>query len=509
MKKNLVTSAVILICAGLITRILGFVYRIYMSGIIGAEGMGLYQLVLPVYTLAWSITCSGFTTTISKLTSAQKAKGRYGNMLRFLSLAIIITTTLGIILGIIIYSFSDIIASQIFNEPRIELSLKILGFGVPFMAAGSCIRGYFYGLHDSLIPAISQVLEQVARMFVIYILSYYLLSLGLEVAVAAAVVGIVVGEILSFLYVAFAFKDYNKKGVVPQYSYTVKKSLGMLIALSVPLSLSRVTGSLLSTVENILIPRRLMVYGMSHTEALAEFGKLTGMAMPLIQLPSVILVALSISLVPAISEALELNNYKTINNTVSKTMTFSMVIGIGAAGGFIIFANVIGQIIYSQDIAFMLMYLGLLSPFLYTNMLLTGILNGLGQQLFIFRNSLIASVISISFVYFLVPHVGVYGFILGWFVSLLCLSIINIKKIRQVAKIKIEGSTWFFKPIISVAAAMVFISTIKSGTINMLGLTWGTGFAMTIMGLVYFGFIFLTGCLEINDVKNLLGRGGK
>ena len=502
MRKNLVTSALILILAGLITRILGFVYRIYMSNIIGSMGMGLYQLVVPVYALAWSLTCSGFTTTISKLTSAEKAKGESGNIRRFLSNAIIITAILGVVVGSCIYFFSGVIANHIFNEPRIHLSLQVLAFGIPFMAVGSCIRGYFYGLHDSLIPAISQVLEQIVRLFVVYVVANAFLHMGIEIAVAAAVVGIVVGEIISFIYVFLAYRDYNKK-IPTRFSYSKRRSITMLVAMSVPLSLSRVTGSLLSTLENILIPRQLMAYGLTQSEALSEFGKLTGMAIPLIQLPSVVLVALSISLVPAISEAMELKNYKKINSTVSKTMVFAMVIGIGAAGGFVVFADTLGRLIYSQDISFMLMYLGLLSPFLYANMLLTGVLNGLGQQLFIFRNSLLSSLISISAIYFLVPVIGVYGFISGWFVSLFSLSIINIGRIRNIARLGIDINTWFLKPLLSVVASMVVLNFFKDWALETMGLLFGTVVSIALMGSIYMGCIVLTGCLQTKDFKVL------
>lgn len=508
MKKNLVTSAVILIIAGLITRVLGFVYRIYMSSIVGSMGMGLYQLVMPVYTLAWSLTCSGFTTSISKLTSSEKAKGQRGNIRQFLFLAILTTAGLGVLVGYIVYSFAGTISNNIFNEPRIEMSLQVLAFAIPFMAVGSCIRGYFYGLHDSLIPAISQVFEQIIRIFTVYVASNLVLHQGIEVAVAAAVVGIVIGEIISFLYVFLAYKDYNsKKGKMRglKTTYSLKQSFMILIAMSVPLSLSRVTGSLLSTLENILIPRRLIVYGLTQAEALSEFGKLTGMAIPLIQLPSVVLVALSITLVPAISEALEVKNYKKINTTVNKTMVFAMIVGIGTAGGFIVFSDILGQIIYSQDISFMLMYLGLLSPFLYTNMLLTGVLNGLGQQLFIFRNSLISSCISITSIYFLVPIIGVYGFIFGWFTSLFTMSIINILKIKNTAKLRIDFSNWFLKPTLCVSVAMIVPSLIKYWSINNMGMLVGTIFAIMLMASIYILLIIMTGCVSLKDFYILKG----
>ena len=522
MKKNIVTSSLILIISGLITRILGFVYRIYMSNIIGSMGMGLYQLVIPIYTLVWSITCSGFNTTISKLTSAEKAKGQYGNIRRFLIQAIAITTGLSLIIALFMFLFAEFIANTIFDEPRITLSIQVLAVAIPFMAVGSSIRGYFYGLQDALIPAISQVLEQVIRLFVVYIVATGFMGMGIEVTIAAMMVGVLAGEFVACIYVFLAYKDYNPNGskskrlksksrklkkrsrklnLSNSESYTSKESLYTLIAMSVPLTLSRTTGSLLSTLENILIPQRLMIFGMTQSEALSEFGKLTGMAMPLIQLPSVVLIALSISLVPAISEALAMKNYSQINNTVAKTMIFSMVVGVGGSAVFITFSDVLGELIYSQDIAFMLVYLGLLSPFLYANSLLTAILNGLGLQLFIFRNSLISSIISISFIYFLVPLIGIYGFISGWFTSLLLLCIINIWKIKRTADIDLDIINWFLKPTLCAFLSVIAIRLIKNWFIETIGVLPATIILIIIMGVIYLCMTILSGSLKLSDLN--------
>ena len=534
LKKNMFTSSIILIVSGLVTRILGFVYRIYMSNIIGSMGMGLYQLVIPIYTLVWSITCSGFNTTISKLTSSEKAKGNYGNIRRFLMQAICVTTLLSVGIAVVMFVFAEFIAGQLFNEPRIALSIQVLAFAVPFMAVGSSIRGYFYGLHDAMIPAISQVIEQVVRLFVVYLVATMFMGRGIEFTIAAMMTGVVAGEAIASVYVFCSYKDYNPKqpkvawasdrfrGDRPQAKpdrQTLRKirksfaqgrqvrraSLMTLIAMSVPLSLSRVSGSLLSTVENILIPQRLVLYGMTQSEALSEFGKLTGMAMPLIQLPSVVLVALSISLVPAISESLAVGNYNKINRTVSQTMLFSMVVGMGGTAVFIGFADVLGQLIYSQDIARMLVYLGLLSPFLYVNSLMTGILNGLGLQMFIFRNSLISSVIALGFIWFAIPIMGIYGFILGWLCSLLVLCGINVYKIRQTAGIRLDLFNWFGKPVVCALASVVMINWLRDAVYARMGAMPGTVVLVGVMGLVYVALVVVTGCVKLGELKQLRG----
>ncbi|MCL1924819.1 MAG: polysaccharide biosynthesis protein [Defluviitaleaceae bacterium] len=492
-KNKIIISAFILTIAGLLTRVLGFVHRIFMTNIIGAEGIGLYQLVFPIYSLAWAITCAGFTTAVSKLAAAAKAKREYEKMKSFMVYAVLITGLLAVILSMGLFFSAELIANYIFNEPRIALGLKTLSFAIPFMAMGSSLRGYFFGIQEAKIPAISQIIEQIMRMFLIYVLSRVYFG-SIETAVALAVAGIAAGEVVSFLYVFFAYKD--KYGTKANTERTAKKHfrksrnkdsynkrkvdkavLTTLLAMSVPLGLSRISGSLLSTVENILIPSRLELYGIEN--AVEEFGKLTGMAMPLIQFPSAVLMALSISLVPAISEASELKNYNQINEAVKKTMLFSMVIGIGAAAGFILFGDTIGKLIYSYDLSHILKPIGFLVPFIYANMLLMGILNGLGLQGFIFKNSLVYSIISIAGVYFLIPRIGILGYIIAIGVGSVLLFCLNLNKIHKIANLKIDFLNWAIKPLFA-----VFIAA------GVLGFVEGFILRVLVFGVVYLGMVY-------------------
>ena len=501
-KKGIVTGALILTLAGVITRILGFVYRIYMSNIMGAEGMGLYQLILPIYALAWSISCSGFTTTISKLTAQEKAKGETGNVRRFLKLAVLITTGTGILIAALLFVYADMIAIVFFREERIGLSLRIIALCVPFMAAGSCVRGYFFGLQETIVPAINQVLEQVVRMAVIFFIAGFFIPLGLEYAVAAAAIGIMAEEIFSFVFVfaAFRFKKVRElKSKLPVL--TNPQALAVIVTMALPLTANRVAGSLLSAFENALIPQRLQVYGLSAQEAMSVYGQMTGMAMPLIYFPSAFLLSLSISLVPAVSEASAVGNTKRIHYTASKSMLFAAVIGFMAAAVFIVFAHELGLLIYNQDIAHMLVLFGVMCPFLYMQVVLSGILNGLGYQVFIFRNSLISSAISIGFIYFLTPLRGVEAFIFGWFTSLTVVIFLEIKKLRESVDLQFEFANWFVKPLLAALGSGLSIKFVAGRVLfDAYGPLWGLVSAVCALGVLYMVFIVLTGCLSIADV---------
>ncbi len=282
MRKNtIIKNALILTSAGLITRILGFVYRVYMAKTIGAEGMGLYQLIVPIYGLAWSLSCSGFTTTISKVVASEKAKNQYGNMKKVLRYSLFLSLIISFLISFILYFFAKYIAITFFSEERVILSIKILSLSVPFMAAGSCIRGYFFGLQETVIPAISQLIEQIARMVVVGLFASIFIPMGIEYATSLAVAGIAISEIVAFFYVYLSYKYKNYKlSYKKKPTLTPMQTITIILTMATPLTANRVTSSLLHTVENILIPMKLQEYGLSQSQAMESFGKLTGMAIP-------------------------------------------------------------------------------------------------------------------------------------------------------------------------------------------------------------------------------------
>ena len=510
-KKSIVTGALILTGAGIITRLLGFVYRIYMSNTIGAEGVGLYQLIMPIYMLAWSISCSGFNTTISKLIAQERAKGEYGNMGRILKQSIVITSSLGVLLSLTLYFSAVFIAAYFIKDMRTVLSLKILSLAFPFMAAGTCVRGYFLGLQETLAPAINQVLEQCVRMIVIYALAGYFIPLGLEYACAVAVVGVVCEEIVSFLYIFLSyrrFKSINKLNKRP--SMQPAAVLSLIVGMALPLTANRVSGSLLTALENILIPQRLQAFGMGADQAMAVFGQMSGMAMPLIYFPTALLTSLSITLVPAVSEAAALNRITQVKQTVSKSVLFACVTGIGASSLFLCFPDELGRVIYNQPIGNMLFVLGLMCPFLYLQIIFSGILNGLGKQVFIFKVSLMTSAINILFIYFLVPYRGVWGFMLGWFISLALACVLEIRKIGESIKIELDVANWIGKPILAAAAAGLCVKWLNSAYITpLIGLKPGLAASVCLLAFAFCAIVVIFGIINPSDLKRMIPQGSR
>jgi len=199
-----------------------------------------------------------------------------------------------------------------------------------------------------------------------------------------------------------------------------------------------------------------------------------------------------------------------ITGATSKAMLFASVIGMGAAALFVFLGHELGLAIYNQQIGMMLRLLGIMCPFIYMQIILGGVLNGLGCQMFIFRNSIISSAISIAFVYFLVPLYGLNAYIFGWLVSLLVVIAMGIYKVRQFIPLEVPFLDWLVKPLI---AAVIAGFTARALTdrlfIDFAGLRIGLSMAIGVLALMYLGLVILTGCISKDEIMGLFSKKSK
>ncbi|WP_458408264.1 putative polysaccharide biosynthesis protein [Anaerotignum sp.] len=504
-KKSIITGTLILTTANLITKCMGFLNRVYLSNSIGAEGIGLYQLILPIYGLAWSITSAGFTTTISSLTAQEHVREQNGNIGRIVKQSVCLSLSISFLISLLLFFFAEEISVSILKDIRTTRPLQLLAFSIPFMAAGSCFRGFFLGMQETLVPAMSQVLEQTVRIVTVYLLADIFVPLGLTYACMAAVAGILFGELLSCCFTVWNYIHYKKKHkFIRRPTLSSMSVLSMILTMAVPLSASRISSSILSTAENLLIPRQLQLHGQNTAQALATYGELTGMAMPLIMLPSACLMAASVSLIPEISEASAVKQNTRINRTVSATFLFTSIIGFGAAALFAVFPKEICYIVYNRTALGQVLFpLAFLCPLLYAQTTLHGLLNGLGEQFFLFWNNILSSFISIIIIWFAMPVYGIAAFLAGWFSSLLFSVFTALYLLWKRTGAFPSIYNCFLKPLIASSAAGLlikyFVRISEPSKLLFLGSLAG-------MGFLYLLFLFVLGCLSSNDMKLLFGH---
>jgi len=507
-KKSFVGSAIVLMVAGFVVKILGFVYRIYLSNLIGAEGMGLFQLISPIYSLVILTLTSGISIAVSKMVAEEVAKKHSINLKRITSCALFIVISGGIVVSVFMFVFIDSIVNVVLKDTRTYYSMILLIPCIPIIAAASALKGYFYGVQEVVPTAFSQIAEQVVRITLVLTMAGYFLNIGLEYACALATLGMAIGEIANLGVLLAVYKFKKKKQHSKSKGFMRKRHIVKdLLKVSIPISFNRFITSIMAAVEMILIPRMLLVGGLNYQSSMEEFGKLMGMAMPLVFFPSLVTSSLATTLVPAISEAMSLKSYKTVNYRMSMSIQLSVILGFIFTSIFTVFPNEIGDMLYRKEqIGEILYLLSFTSVFIYLQQTLLGIMNGLGKQGVSLRNSMVGYVIRIVFVIYLIPVYGIKGYIVGMVVSSAIVCALNIGTVVKTTGMLLDIRNWLIKPgIIGVIMFAIGRYIYYFFTIFKLGSVLSILMAVSSNVLIAFILLFVFGVLDKKEILNLVG----
>lgn len=430
-KQIILRGAFILTAAGFVSRIMGFFYRIFLSRIIGAEGLGLYQLIFPIFGFAMAFSANGIQTSISHYVSGNNAlkdtKGTREFFFSGLSLALL----LSLLASLFIWRHADFLAFSYLKEARCAQLLRYMAFAIPFAALHSCILGYFMGLKRTEIPAVSQFLEQCIRIASSFLCYQILLEKNLTITPLVAVIGLLCSEIISSLFtLTLLVLEFSKKPplfLCPSFSKI--RNLGKMAA---PLSGNRLLISFLQSIEALLIPSRLRLFGYTSSEALSQYGILNGMALPLVLFPSAITGAVSMMLLPTVSEAHTLDHKREISRTVEATIQGSLLLGIFCTGIFLLFGPDLGLLLFDNPKAGdYILILGWICPFLYLGSTLTSILNGLEKTMTTFWQHALGLGIRIFFVWFCIPRFGMTSYLIGLLISQLTMAFLAVFSLKK------------------------------------------------------------------------------
>ena len=427
LRKNnpLITGTIILTVTGFVSRFIGFFYRIFLSRLFGAEGMGIYQLISPVLALSFSLTVAGMQTAISKYVASETTSKDYRSSAMHLFTGFVLSMTVSFLCTLGIYSYADEIALHFLLEERTAPLLRIIAISIPMATVHSCINGYFYGIRKTTIPALCQLSEQIIRAGSVYAIYYFCLQRNMTPTISFAVIGLVIGESASMIVSLIAVQIHFARAVPANYGPLLKTSLlsyaevtRQLLTLAVPLSLNRVIINFLQSLEAIFIPNRLMHYGYDNAAALSLYGVLTGMSLPLILFPSAITNSICVLLLPIVSEADAASNTATIKKAVHKSIRYGFLLGIVFTLFFLFSGKFLGNLLYQSPLSgSFIITLSFLCPLMYIASTLNSILNGLGQTGLTFIYSMISLLVRLGFVFFGIPLWGIQGYLWGLLVS--------------------------------------------------------------------------------------------
>ena len=420
-RDNFLRGALILTIAGIAVKIIGGGNRIFLSRLLGGEGIGLYQMAYPIYLLALNVSYAGIPVAISILVAERVALRDRLGVQRVFKLSLILMVLTGIFFsGLLYLSAAWLIKYEIIKDPRAYLAIVALAPAIVFVTVLASFRGYFQGLQQMFPSGVSQVAEQFIRVFAMVGFAWILLPKGIEYAAAGATFGALPGALAGILVLGyFASKkpldkilpleeiSENKLPVPPKTVVILKR----IFWLALPVSLASIMLPIGLLIDLYIVPKRLIeAGGYSVAEATELYGFLTGMAAPLINMATILTASLAASLVPAISEAFTLDKSDVIRHRISTAVRVSSLITIPAFVGLFFLSGPISKMLFNTwDAGPVIGAMSLGIFFLGLHQISTAVLQGLGRTSIPVIMMIIAAVGKIALNWVLTGYWGVVG----------------------------------------------------------------------------------------------------
>ncbi len=502
MKKTVfIKNAAILTVSSLILRFAGIIFKVWLAAKIGSDGIGLYQLIFSVYMFAATFATSGICTAVTRLVSEELAIGDKSGIKRILTRCIQLSLVVAVFTIVVLFFGSNFISTKLLHQPQAALSLKILGFSLPFMSICSCLKGYFIARRKASPSSTSQLLEQAVRIAVIVPIVIKYSGLGLEYACAAVLLGDTVAEASSCIYVFFRYRyDFKKLSVSSPSKRKPYRLLPAISHIALPITSGRYLNSLLRMIENVLVPICL-TNSLVGGNGISLFGMIKGMALPILFFPSTLLGALSTLLLPEISEAAIRGKSGIVKSIAYKIIKTTSLVSIIVSALFFVGGRQMGVLIYKDaNVGFLLCALSPIVPFMYLDAVCDGILKGLDQQKFTFRTSVGDSAIRIILILLFLKRWGIYGFIGIMYFSNFLTGFLNTKRLVKTSGLKLNLTYTFFLPICGAFSICLGINALLNLLPKLTNLIYIIIFCVICITL-YLVYLFILGIVDQGDLR--------
>lgn len=443
-KSEMIKNTIVMTVVNLIMRSAGVSFNAYLTSKIGTSGIGLFQLAMSVYSMAVTFSSAGIRLAVTRAAVEINAKGKH-DINKSIVFCITYAGICGSIIGFLLFFFSGFIGEHWINNPDTVLPLKILSLSLPFVAMSSALGGYFTAIGK--IPQYSavQIIEQGVKIItVIYLLNRFS-HFGTLYSCVSVVTGMTAAEIVSFSLSSILGKKTlpaktNKEFINPLRIFRV----------ALPDAAGTCIRSILITVEHLLIPKGFEKSGAGSVEALAAYGNIHGLVMPILLYPSAILSSFSSLLIPELAKQNELNDRNGINRSVEKSLKRTLIFSAVCAVFFWIFAVPLSEIFCkNKEAAMYIKILSPLVPIMYTDMVTDGMLKGLDQQLYSMRYNIFDSAVCVLLVLFVLPKYSIKGYIFILYASEIINFFLSINRLISVCEIRFfrgheaDNSTFF------------------------------------------------------------------
>ena len=514
----------ILTIASFVVKVIGSLNWIFVSRILGGEGIGLYQMAFPIYFFAMTVSQAGVPVAISIITAERVALNDIYGAKRVFRISMMLMLITGILFSTLTYfAASWLIDLQFIRDPRAYLSVVALAPTVFFVTFLSSSRGYLQGWQRMTPTAVSQIVEQIFRVITMILLADLLLPWGLEYAAAGASLGALAGAVTGLIVLVYFHVKLNRE-IDAKYGVDLKPSpqtkdestlkiMKRIFTLSLPVSAASIMLPVVSNLDLMIVPQRLEVAGYSVHQATELFGYLTGMAVPLVNLATILTASLAVSIVPAISEARALKDTTRIYRQTAAAVRISNFVCFPAFVIVFLLATPIASLIYNAPGAGPAVMISAVSIILLgLHQVSTGVLQGLGHTTIPMVNMILAAAAKVALNWTLtaMPALGIMGAAWATAADMGVAAFINLYFIYRYIGYKMELGQ-LIKTIVSSAVMAAAVKLFYDFTIAQWNMAIFSLFGAVIVGcLVYLAVMAAIGGILEEDMQRipLIGRAG-
>ena len=376
-------NSILIIVSSIILQIIRLVFNIYVSNKITPEALGVFQLIMVTYFFGITLASSGISISCMRVVSEEFAFGNDYGVRKSSKKCIQISILLSLITSLIFYINADYIVKCCFQEKVSRKIVELICFALPLISVSSAITGYFTAVRKVYKTVIGQFLEQISKIIVIIILfnTYVSLNNSLENICFALILGDVISELVSFIYLIIVYILDLKYHFSIVQTTSAENFIFRICRILFPVAFTSCIKSGLSTVKQLIIPSSLEKNGKNPADALSEYGIMSGMAMPIVMFPATFLIAVAGLLIPEFSRYYVKKDYGKIRLYTDKLLIGSFIFSVFLTICFYAFGDNIGIMIYHKtQVGIYIKLFSLLIPFMYVDIIIDNILKGLDSQ---------------------------------------------------------------------------------------------------------------------------------
>lgn len=393
-------------------------FNIFISNTIGEEAIGLFSLIMSVYTFGITLASAGINISATRVVAEELACKNEVGAKKAARRCIFFSLIFSICASLIFFIFADFITIHCLHNRISKNIICLICIALPFISMSSAINGYFTAVRRVYKNAFAKFFEEFVKITCTAILLKSFMPDGIDYACYALIFADVISEITSFLHLYILYIR-DKRGSLIESRYKDLDSYNRrILRIAVPVALTSYLRSGLSTIKQLIIPSSLQKSGMNSSNSLIAYGIVNGMTMPIIMFPVSLITSFSILLIPEFSRYYTQEKYQKIKSVSSFLLICTFIFSVIVAIFIFVFSDELSNLIYHKtEIA---KYLRLLSPLIiimYLDIVIDSILKGLDAQVDVMVVNIFDCLISIAFIYFLVPILGFSGYIISIFIS--------------------------------------------------------------------------------------------